>query len=76
LGNDDSDGEGSSSDGSKDKAMCISFRVTLSRILWYKCPMCLREEYDSEAKVVFHTLEVIKQVTGMSGVVKWHYMVL
>jgi hypothetical protein len=48
----DGDGEGIDRDDSEDKAMCIPFKTTPSRVMWYKCPICLREEYDSEAKVV------------------------
>jgi hypothetical protein len=50
---DDSDSKGSDDDDSKDKAMHIPFRTTLSGIMWYKCLICLSEEYDSETKVVF-----------------------
>jgi hypothetical protein len=66
LGSDDGEGsgsdddEGSGSDDGKDKAMHIPFRMTPSGIMWYKCPVCLKE-YDSEAKVVLHALEAFKQ---------------
>jgi hypothetical protein len=69
MGSDDS--EANDSDDDKDKAMHIPFRMTPSRIQSYKCPICLVEEYDSEVKVVFHALEVIKQ-----DVVERHRMVL
>jgi hypothetical protein len=59
LGNDD--GESSNHDNGEDKAMHIPLRKTPSRIMWYICPVCLEEEYDSEGKVVLHALEVIKQ---------------
>jgi hypothetical protein len=65
------DDEGSSSDDGENKAMYIPFMMTPSRIMWYKCPICLGEEYGSEAKVVLHALEVIKQ-----DMVEWHCQVL
>jgi hypothetical protein len=71
-GSDDSDGEGSGSDDGEDKAMCIPFRTTPARVLWFKCPMCLREEYDFEPKVVLHAVEVIKQDAGSPNVVECH----
>jgi hypothetical protein len=43
-----------------------------SESMWYKCPICLREEYDSKAKVVLHALEVIKQDAGTPVVVEQH----
>jgi hypothetical protein len=70
LGSDD--GEGCSNDDSEDKAMHILFWMTPSRIMWFKCPICLGEEYDLEAKMVLHVLEVIKQDAGMPEVDKWH----
>jgi hypothetical protein len=70
LGSDD--GEGCGSDDSEDKAMHIPFRMT-PRIMWFKCPICLREEYDLEAKMVLHVLEVIKQDAGMPEVDEWHH---
>jgi hypothetical protein len=39
--------------------------------MWYKCHVSLQGEYDSKAKVVLDTLEVIKQ-----DVVKWHRQAL
>jgi hypothetical protein len=57
---DDGDGGGSSSDDGEDKAIHIPFRMTPSGIMWYNCLICLMEEYDFEAKVVLHGLEVIK----------------
>jgi hypothetical protein len=50
-GSDEGDGDGSGSNDREDKAMHIPFRMTPSRILWYKCPICLGEKYDSKAKV-------------------------
>jgi hypothetical protein len=75
-GSDEGDGDGSGSNDREDKAMHIPFRMTPSRILWYKCPICLGEKYDSEAKVVLHTIEVIKKDVGMSDVVEWDNQVL
>jgi hypothetical protein len=59
-------------DNGKDKAMCHPFRTTPSGILWFKCLIYLREDYDFEAKVVLHVLEVIKQDEGMLDVVECH----
>jgi hypothetical protein len=72
----DSDGEGSGSTDGEDKAMYIPFRKTTSGIMWFKCPVCVKEEYDSEVKVVHHTLEVIKQDAGMLNMVDRHVQVL
>jgi hypothetical protein len=36
------DSDDNSSDDGEDKAMCIPFRMTPSRIMWYKCPICLK----------------------------------
>jgi hypothetical protein len=55
FGNDDF--KGSDSDDGEDKAIHNPFRMTP----WFKCLICLREEYDCEAKVVLHVVEVIKQ---------------
>jgi hypothetical protein len=76
VGSNNGNNEGSSSDDNEDKAMCIPFRTTPSGIMWFKCPVCLREEYDSKAKVLLHALEVIKQDAGTSDVVVWHHQVL
>jgi hypothetical protein len=74
--NNDGEGSGSDSDNGEDNAMHIPFMMTPSGIMWYKCPVCLREEYDSEAKVVLHALEVIKQDVRMPNVVERHHQVL
>jgi hypothetical protein len=59
-GSSNNDDEGSGSDVGEDKAKRIPFRKAPSGIMWYKCPICLREDYDSVFKVVLHTLDVIK----------------
>jgi hypothetical protein len=69
LGSDDN--EGSGSDDGEDKAMHIPFRMTSSGSTWYMCPICIGEEYDSDAKVVLHALEVIKH-----DVVERYHLVL
>jgi hypothetical protein len=69
---DNGDGKGSSNDNGEDKAMHIPFRTTPSGIMWFKCPICLGTKFDSEAKVVLHALDVIKQDAGMPDVVEWH----
>jgi hypothetical protein len=66
LGSDDCEGSG----------MCIPFKMTPSGIMWYKCHVCLREEYDSKAMVVLHALQVIKQDAGARDMVTWHHQVL
>jgi hypothetical protein len=72
----DSDSEGRSRDDGEEKAMHIPFRKTTSGIMWFKCSICVEEEYDSEAKVVHHGLEVIKQDAGMPDMVERHLQVL
>jgi hypothetical protein len=74
LGSDDS--EVSGNDDGENKAMCIPFRTTPYGMMRFKCPICLGEEYDSEAKVVHHALEVIKQDVETLDVVEWHRQVL
>jgi hypothetical protein len=61
---DNNNGGGSGSDDGEDKATRIPFKTTPSRIMWFKCPICVGEEYDYEDKVVLHALEVIKQNVG------------
>jgi hypothetical protein len=39
-------------------------------------PVCLREEYDSEAKVVLHAIDIIKQDAGSLNMVEWHRQVV
>jgi hypothetical protein len=63
-------GEGNGSDGGEDKAMCVPFRTTLARIMWFKCPVCLKEEYVYEAKVVLHVVDVIIQDAGSPNMVE------
>jgi hypothetical protein len=36
----------------------------------FECRICLGEEYDSEAKVVLHAIDVIKQDAGSLDVVE------
>jgi hypothetical protein len=74
--NDNDDGEDNGSNDGEDKAMHIPFRMTPARIMWFKCPVCLGEEYDSKAKVVPHVVEVIKQDVGSLDVVERHRQVL
>jgi hypothetical protein len=68
LGRDD--GEGSGNDNGEDKALRIPFRMTPTGVMWFKCPVCLREEYDSKAKVVLHAVNVIKEDAGSPNVVE------
>jgi hypothetical protein len=70
-GSSSDDGEGSGSDDNEDKVMDNDEDKVM-----YKCPICLGEEYDFEAKVVLHALEVIKQDAGTSDVVERHRQVL
>jgi hypothetical protein len=75
-GSNNGDGEDSGSDDGEDKAVHIPFRMTLAGIVWFKCLICIREEYDSKAKVVLHAIEVISQDVGSPNVVKHHRQVL
>jgi hypothetical protein len=56
LGSDNDDGEGSVRDDGEDKAIHIPFRMTPSRIMWYKCPICLAKEYDLRPRLCFTPL--------------------
>jgi hypothetical protein len=73
---DDDEHDGSDNDDSEDKALHIPFRMTPAGIMSFKCRICLGEEYDSEAKVVLHAIDVIKQDAGSLDVVEWHCQVL
>jgi hypothetical protein len=73
---DDDEHDGSDNDDSEDKALHIPFRMTPAGIMSFKCRICLGEEYDSEAKVVLHAIDVIKQDAGSLDVVERHCQVL
>jgi hypothetical protein len=74
MGSDD--GEGSGSDDDEDKALRIPFRTTPLGIMWFKCPVCLGEEYYSEAKLVFQAVDISKQDAGSPDVIKRHCQML
>jgi hypothetical protein len=70
------DDEGSGSNDDEDKAICIPFCTTPAGSMSFKCPMCLGEQYDSEATVVLHAIDVSKQDTGLLDLVEQHRQVL
>jgi hypothetical protein len=74
LGRDDV--EGSGNDNGEDIALLIPFRMTPTGVMWFKCPVCLGEEYDSKAKVVLHAVNVIKEDAGSLNVVERHLQIL
>jgi hypothetical protein len=50
--------------------------MTLSGIIWFKCHVCLGEEYDSSVKVILHAFDFINNNAGAPDVVEQHCHVL
>ena len=47
-----------------DSVLRICFRETPSGKRWYKCPICLGEEYESSNKVLLHVFQFIADKAG------------
>jgi hypothetical protein len=66
--NDDDD-----NDNDDEGALRISFMETLSGKHWYKCPICLGEEYEFTSKVLLHIFDFIANNARAPNVIKQHH---